>query len=50
MRQHDREGGLADVLIVTHACARPALDRALAAIADAPVCKSAPVALRIEDV
>ena len=51
MRQHDRpEGGLADVLILTHACARAALDRALAAIADRPVSRAAPVALRIEEV
>jgi homoserine dehydrogenase len=51
MRQHDRPtGGLADVLIVTHACARAALDRALAEIADRPVSRAAPVALRIEEV
>ncbi len=50
MRQHDRADGHADVLILTHACARPALDRALAAVAAQPVALSAPVALRIEEV
>jgi homoserine dehydrogenase len=50
MRQHDEAEGAADVLIVTHACVRPALDRALARIADSPVSRAAPVALRIEEV
>ena len=52
MRQHDHpEGpGGATVLIVTHACDRAALDRALAAIAARAVCLDSPVALRIEDV
>jgi homoserine dehydrogenase len=51
MRQHDRPGGaLADVLIVTHACARAGLDRALSAAAELPVSRAAPVALRIEEV
>ena len=51
MRQHDRpDGALADVLIVTHACARPALDAALSAAVALPVSRAAPVALRIEEV
>jgi homoserine dehydrogenase len=54
MRQHDDSGpdggGGATVLILTHACARAALDRALAAIAASPVSLAAPVALRIEEV
>jgi len=51
MRQHDHPGcGGATVLIVTHACARAALDRALARIAASPVALAEPVALRIEDV
>jgi homoserine dehydrogenase len=54
MRQHDDRaadgGGGATVLILTHACARASLDRALAAIAASPVCLAAPVALRIEEV
>jgi homoserine dehydrogenase len=54
MRQHDDAGadggGGATVLILTHACARAALDRALAAIAASPVSLAAPVALRIEEV
>ena len=49
MRQPEEHGAEADVLIVTHACARPALDRALAAVAERPVCRAAPVALRIEE-
>jgi len=40
----------ADVLIVTHACARAALDAALTAIAADAVSLADPVALRIEDV
>ena len=49
MRQHGDGGGEADVLIVTHICARAALDAALAAVADSPVSRADPVALRIED-
>jgi len=51
MRQHDKPAdGAATVLIVTHACARAALDRALARITASPVSLADPVALRIEDV
>lgn len=46
---HAGEGG-ATVLIVTHACQREALDRALARVAARPVSLAAPVAFRIEDV
>jgi homoserine dehydrogenase len=50
MRQHDDEGAGATVLIVTHACDRAALDRALAAVAASGVSLAPPVAFRIEDV
>ena len=50
MHQDGEGGDAASVVIVTHACARDALDRALAAIAEAPVCLDRPVALRIEEV
>jgi hypothetical protein len=50
MHQDGEDGTAATVVILTHACDRPALDRALAAIAAAPVCLDAPVALRIEEV
>ncbi|SDZ79789.1 homoserine dehydrogenase [Rubrimonas cliftonensis] len=46
---HAGEGG-ATVLIVTHACQREALDRALARVAARPVSLAEPVAFRIEDV
>lgn len=50
MHQDGEAEGAASVVIVTHACARPSLDTALAAIAASPVCREAPVALRIEEV
>jgi homoserine dehydrogenase len=50
MRQHDEADGGADVLIVTHATRRPALDRALGLIAESAVSLAPPVALRIEEV
>ncbi|MFN3614191.1 MAG: ACT domain-containing protein, partial [Rubrimonas sp.] len=50
MRQRDDHGEGATVLILTHACARAALDRALAMISDSSVSLAPPVAFRIEDV
>ncbi len=50
MRQDDERDDGATVVILTHACARPELERALAAIATSPVSLAAPVALAIEDV
>jgi homoserine dehydrogenase len=50
MHQDGEVDGAATVVILTHACDRPALDRALDAIAARPVCLDAPVALRIEEV
>lgn len=50
MRQNAHKGGSAPVLIVTHPCARPALDKALEVIAAHKASLDAPVALRIEDV
>jgi homoserine dehydrogenase len=50
MHQDGEVDGAATVVILTHACARPALDRALDAIATRPVCLDAPIALRIEEV
>ncbi len=50
MRQVQHEGDTAPVLIVTHACARSDLDKALEAISALDVCVSPPVALRIETV
>jgi homoserine dehydrogenase len=50
MRQYDHPGPVAPVLIVTHATARPALNRALAGMATTGVLAGTPVALRIEDV
>jgi homoserine dehydrogenase len=50
MRQYSHRTEAAPVLIVTHECPRPALDRALAAIARLDVCLAAPVALRIEPI
>ena len=50
MRQDDERDAGATVVILTHACARAALDRALAAISASPVSLAAPVALAIEDV
>ena len=50
MHQDGESGGAATVVILTHACERGALDRALCAIADSPVSLEPPVALRIEDV
>ncbi|MFO1104763.1 MAG: homoserine dehydrogenase [Amaricoccus sp.] len=49
MRQVEHSGAEAPVLIVTHATARAPLDAALAEIAALPVCRGAPVAIRIED-
>ena len=40
----------APILIVTHRAERPALDRALQAIARLDVCRAAPVAIRIEEI
>lgn len=48
--QQGRHAAAATVLIVTHACKRAALDKALAAVAALPVSAGAPVALRIESV
>ncbi|MEJ6395492.1 homoserine dehydrogenase [Gymnodinialimonas sp. 2305UL16-5] len=50
MRQYDHQSGPAPVLIVTHKCARPDLDAALAALPATGVVFGDPVALRIEDV
>jgi homoserine dehydrogenase len=50
MRQDDERDGSATVVILTHACARGALDRALAAIATSSVSLARPVALTIENV
>jgi homoserine dehydrogenase len=50
MHQDGEADGAATVVIVTHVCARAALDAALGAIAASPVCREAPVALRIEEV
>ncbi len=50
MRQESEGPDGATVLIVTHACARFPLDRALAAIGQSAVSRAAPVALRIEEV
>jgi len=50
MRQVEHEGTEAPILIVTHKAERPALDRALAAIANLDVCRAEPVAIRIEEV
>lgn len=49
MRQYDHQDEIAPVIIVTHACARAALDAALAEIGQSDVSVAAPVALRIED-
>ncbi|RBI82809.1 homoserine dehydrogenase [Rhodosalinus halophilus] len=50
MRQYGHEADTAPVLIVTHRCARDALDRALAAMPETGVLATEPVALRIETV
>ncbi len=50
MRQYEHATSEAPVLIVTHRTRRAALDTALAAISVLPVCRAAPVALRIEEV
>ena len=50
MRQVEHAGAEAPILIVTHAAERPALDRALGAIAGLDVCRAAPVAIRIEEI
>ncbi len=50
MRQYDHTGTSAPVLIITHKCARPDLDAALAALPATGVVAAEPVALRIEDV
>ena len=50
MRQYRHEADTAPVLIVTHACARDALDTALAAMPATGVVATEPVALRIESV
>ena len=50
MRQYRHEADTAPVLIVTHACARDALDAALAAMPATGVVATEPVALRIESV
>ena len=50
MRQYGHQGEEAPVLIVTHACAREALDAASAKFAETGVLVGEPVALRIESV
>ena len=50
MRQPGHASGAAEILIVTHPCARAALDTALEAVEASGVCRAAPVALRIESV
>ncbi len=50
MRQGAHPGTTAPVLIVTHRCGRPALDRAVSVIETLDVCHDVPVVLRIEDV
>jgi homoserine dehydrogenase len=50
MRQVEHATADAPILIVTHRCARPALDRALAEIAGLDVCRAGPVAIRVEEV
>jgi homoserine dehydrogenase len=50
MHQDGESDGAATVVILTHACARAGLDRALGAVAAGEVCLDAPVALRIEDI
>ncbi len=50
MRQVEHATAEAPVLIVTHRTERPALDRALRAIAGLEVCQAVPVAIRIEEV
>ena len=50
MHQDGEADGAATVVILTHACPRASLDDALATIVASPVCREAPVALRIEDV
>ena len=50
MRQPAHGDGEAEILIVTHPCARAALDTALEAVEASGVCRTAPVALRIESV
>jgi homoserine dehydrogenase len=50
MRQYEHASEEAPVLIVTHRTPRAALDAALATIAGLDVCRSEPVALRIEEV
>ena len=50
MHQDGEADGAATVVILTHACLRTSLDAALATIVASPVCREAPVALRIEDV
>jgi homoserine dehydrogenase len=50
MRQYEHVAEEAPVLIVTHRTSRAALDHALSTIAGLDVCRSRPVALRIEEV
>ncbi|QHQ35631.1 homoserine dehydrogenase [Algicella marina] len=50
MRQTEHEGGSAPVLIVTHACLRQDLDKALDEITGQSMCQDTPVAYRIETV
>ena len=50
MRQREHVGDVATVIIVTHKCARAALDEALAAMNGTGVVLDAPVVLRIEAV
>lgn len=50
MRQISHEGETAPVLIVTHACTRTVLDKALARIEALDACLDTPVAYRIETV
>lgn len=49
MRQYG-QGDPVPVVIVTHDAPRPAIDAALATITALPVCETAPVAIRIEEV
>ncbi len=48
MRQTEHEGEAAPVLIVTHACLRTDLDAALGEIEGQDICKTTPIAYRIE--
>ena len=50
MRQPGHASGEAEILVVTHPCARAALDTALETVEASGVCRAAPIALRIESV